>query len=84
LFTGGHDYVEEYIEFAKNLEPDNKFLAPYLKQYDPNHVCATLKEEKKVDPFLRFNDDKIISILENKGLPVKTELERWESLMSLM
>jgi hydroxyacylglutathione hydrolase len=80
----GHDYVEEYMEFTRNLEPDNGHLDSYLKKYDPDHVCATLADEIKVDPFLRFNDQKVIAILEKKGLPVETEPERWESLMSLM
>ena len=84
IVYAGHDYVEEYIEFAKKLEPDNEHLDPYLKRYDPDHVFATLADERKVDPFLRFNDEKIISILGEKGLPANTELERWESLMSLM
>ncbi|MBC2714649.1 MAG: hydroxyacylglutathione hydrolase [Desulfobacteraceae bacterium] len=84
IIYAGHDYVEEYVEFVKNLEPDNVHLDPYLKRYDPNHVYATLADERKVDPFLRFNDEKIISLLEKKGLAAKTELDRWESLMSLM
>jgi len=84
IVYAGHDYVEEYVDFARKLEPDNEHLEPYLKQYNPNHVFATLAEERKVDPFLRFNDEKIISTLQKKGLPVARELERWESLMSLM
>ena len=81
---GGHDYVEEYIAFARYLEPDNPYLDPYLEKYDPNYVCAVLGEERKVDPFLRFNDEKIISVLKDRGLPADTEMQRWESLMSLM
>lgn len=84
IIYAGHDYVEEYVEFARNIEPDNAYLDTYLKKYDPDHVCATLADEIKVDPFLRFNDKKIISILEKKGLSAANELERWESLMSLM
>jgi hydroxyacylglutathione hydrolase len=84
IIYAGHDYVEEYVEFAGNLEPDNEHLEPYLNKYDPDHVCATLADEIKADPFLRFNDAKIIAILEKKGLPASNELERWKSLMSLM
>ena len=83
IIYAGHDYVEEYMEFAKNLEPDNEHIDEYLKKYDPGHVRSTLDEELKVDPFLRFNDKKIISILEKKGLPVETEYERWESIMTI-
>ncbi|MFO7860140.1 MAG: hydroxyacylglutathione hydrolase C-terminal domain-containing protein [Desulfosalsimonas sp.] len=80
----GHDYVEEYVAFARSLEPDNKYLDAYLAKYDPDHVCATLDEERRVDPFLRFNDEKITGILKARGLPAETEEQRWESLMSLM
>lgn len=84
LIYAGHDYVEEYIDFARQLEPDNPYLDPYLERYDSEHVRATLADELKVDPLLRFNDEKIIAILEAKGLPTQTEFERWQSLMSLM
>lgn len=45
---------------------------------------STLADEYKINPFLRFNQEKIISILSKKGLPVKTEYDRWESIMSLL
>lgn len=80
----GHDYVEEYVGFARSLEPDNAHLDAYLAKYDPDHVWATLDEERRVDPFLRFNDEKITAILKARGLPAETEAQRWESLMSLM
>jgi len=80
----GHDYVEEYMGFARALEPDNPHIDRYLAEYDPAHVCATLGEEKQVDPFLRFNDEKMIHILKQKGLAAGTELDRWRSLISLM
>ena len=84
IVYAGHDYVQEYVAFARWLDPDNGHLDEYLRQYNPEHVCATLGEEKKVDPFLRFDDEKIIRLLEKKGLPAKTSLERWQSLLSLM
>ncbi|MCF8068839.1 MAG: hydroxyacylglutathione hydrolase [Desulfobacterales bacterium] len=84
IIYAGHDYVEEYIEFARSLDPDNEHLDPYLQAYDPDHVFATLEDEMRVDPFLRFNDEKIISILKKRDLPVKTEYDRWKSMLSLM
>ncbi|NOY68933.1 MAG: MBL fold metallo-hydrolase [Deltaproteobacteria bacterium] len=84
LIYAGHDYVEEYMDFARRLEPGNPHIDPYLKQYDPAHVCSTLADEMKVDPFLRFNDEKIVAILNEKKLPTGTEFERWQSLISLM
>lgn len=84
LIYAGHDYVEEYMDFARRLEPDNPYIDPYLKQYDPDHVCSTLGDEMKVNPFLRFNDEKIIAILNGKRLSTGVEFERWQSLISLM
>ncbi len=84
IIYAGHDYVEEYMGFAKELEPDNPYIERYLEKYDPAHVHSTLEEESRINPFLRFNDKKIISVLEKRDLPTKTEYERWESLMSLM
>lgn len=52
LVYAGHDYVEEYVEFAINLEPDNEYLDPYLKKYNPDNLCFTLEDEIRVDPFL--------------------------------
>ena len=80
----GHDYVEEYLAFARSLEPDNPHIDAYLEKYDPAHVVASLGEEKKVDPFLRFDDEKIIGLLKERGLSVETSLARWKSLLSLM
>ena len=84
MVYAGHDYVEEYIAFIRALEPDNPHIDEYAAAYDPNHVGFSLGRERQVDPFLRFNDEKIIAILAGKGLPTDTESDRWRSLMSLM
>ena len=80
VIYAGHDYVHEAMEATLRLEPDNPEVDAYLKRFDPAHIRSTLKEEYQVNRFLRFNDLKIISLLETRGLPVGTELERWESL----
>ena len=79
----GHDYVRDSILFAKRLEPGNRNLDAFLSSYDPGHVYSTLAEERKINPYLRFNDERIIAILRKRGLPTGTEYERWESLMSI-
>ncbi|MCF8094696.1 MAG: hydroxyacylglutathione hydrolase [Desulfobacteraceae bacterium] len=71
LVYAGHDYVREYMEFIRGLEPDNIHIDKYLEKYDPGHVCFLLADEKRVDPFLRFNDEKIVSILKNRELAQK-------------
>jgi len=79
----GHDYVEYSMSFARVIEPGNGDIDSFLKKYNPEHVFSNLENELKVNPYLRFNDPKMISILKERGLPVSTEFERWESIMSL-
>lgn len=80
----GHDYVEEYAGFIRALEPDSPWLDYYLEKYDPSCVASTLADEKKVNPFLRINEEKIASILRSRGLAADTEIDRWRSLISIM
>jgi hydroxyacylglutathione hydrolase len=83
LIYAGHDYVKESMAVAGELEPDNQDIATYLNRYSPDHVCSTLGEELRVNPYLRFNSPSIIRFLKSKGLRVETEYERWESLVSV-
>lgn len=79
----GHDYVAPAIAFARYLEPENGDIDAYVGNYDPNCVYSLLRDEFKVNPYLRFNDPKIIDILKKRGLPVGTEWERWQSMMAI-
>jgi len=83
IVYAGHDYIKESMFFAKYVDPDNKEIDLFLEKYDPNHVCSTLAEEFKINPYLRFNDEKMAAILKKRGLSVKTEYDRWKSLMAL-
>jgi hydroxyacylglutathione hydrolase len=80
VIYAGHDYVHEAMEATLRLEPDNPDVDAYLDRFDPTHVRSTLREEYPVNRFLRFNHPKIVSLLQARGLPVDTELRRWESL----
>ncbi|MDD2390907.1 MAG: MBL fold metallo-hydrolase [Desulfobacterales bacterium] len=79
----GHDYVKNAMHFAKQLEPDNSAIDHFLRTYNPANVYSTLHDELNINPYLRFNQKGIISILEARGLPVDTEYQRWESVMHL-
>ncbi len=79
----GHDYVWASMVVARNLEPDNGFIPIYLEKYDPLHLFSTLKDEFKVNPYLRFNEKSLIKLMEKEKLPTETEEQRWESIMSL-
>ncbi len=80
IVYAGHDYVRDSLVFARHLEPANEAIPSFLERYNPAHVFSTLEEERAMNPFLRFNDPAIIAFLERSGLPVGTELERWNSL----
>jgi hydroxyacylglutathione hydrolase len=79
----GHDYMEYAMAFARTIDPENPKIDRFLKTHDPNHVRSTLAEEKKVNPYLRFNDPEMIRILTGRGLAVATENQRWDAIMQL-
>ena len=79
----GHDYVAYSMTVARLIDPENPHIDSYHQKYDYNCVYSSLADERNVNPYVRFNDPAIISILKAKGLPHATEYERWESVMSL-
>ncbi|MBN2397685.1 MAG: MBL fold metallo-hydrolase [Deltaproteobacteria bacterium] len=83
IIYAGHDYVRDSLDFARNLEPENEAIGSFLERYNPEHVFSTMKEERAMNPYLRFNAPAIIALLERNGLPVATEFERWNSLMRI-
>jgi len=83
VILAGHDYVEEAMRFAKTIEPGNPDINTFLKRYHPNDVHSTLAEELAFNPYLRFNEKPVVEFLKERGLPVETEYQRWESLMSI-
>ena len=83
IVYAGHDYVHDAMNFARKLEPDNKYIDVFLNNYRSEHIFSTLRDERKVNPYLRFNEKSIIGLLKKNGLPYYTEWERWQSLMSI-
>jgi hydroxyacylglutathione hydrolase len=79
----GHDYVKASMSFARRLEPGNRAIGAFLRHYDPKHVFSTLADERKINPYLRFNEPAMVELLAKLRLPRETEWERWRSLMSI-
>ncbi|MBM4313887.1 MAG: hydroxyacylglutathione hydrolase [Deltaproteobacteria bacterium] len=79
----GHDYVRDSMAFARHLEPENAEIGVFLAEYDPNRVFSTLAQEKRINPYFRFNEPGIVALLAKRGLPRETEWERWRSLMGI-
>ncbi|TYT74577.1 hydroxyacylglutathione hydrolase family protein [Desulfobotulus mexicanus] len=79
----GHDYVREAVAFAKSIEPENPFLDSFLSGIDPEHVYSLLKDEMRVNPYLRYNDPVMTKLLVSRGLAADTARARWHSIMEL-
>ena len=79
----GHDYVEASLAFARQLTPANPAIDAFAACYDRSHVFSTLDDERAVNPYLRFNDPEIISLIASQGLPTGTEYQRWEGIMAV-
>lgn len=83
IIYAGHDYVRDSIIFAKKLEPENEHLDHFMAHYDADYVHSTLADEFQINPYLRFNDEKMIAVMKRLGFSGITEWERWIFLMSL-
>ena len=79
----GHDYVRDSLTFARHLEPDNPAIERFRQTCDPYFLYSTLAQEKKMNPYLRFNEEPIVRLLQKRKLPRATEWERWQSLMTI-
>lgn len=79
----GHDFVTESIAAAWAIEKDNPHIKAYEAAYDPALVVSTLEDERKVNPYLRFNSPAILRRLEERGMPMETEAQRFASLMEI-
>lgn len=79
----GHDYVLESLKYAEIIEPGNPAIAAYKEGYSPDLVVSCLRDEFKVNPYLRFNAESMIHRLEEKKLPRDTELKRFTSIMEI-
>ncbi len=72
-----------FAGLCRRLEPENRAIGDFLARYDPQHVVSTIAEEKRINPYFRFNEPGIVNLLAKRGLPRQTEWERWQSLMSI-
>ena len=84
MVYAGHDYIRDSLTFARHLEPDNDDIESLRNLCSAREILhTTLAEERRVNPYLRFNEEAMIKILRKNNLPYATEEERWTSLMSI-
>ena len=79
----GHDYVLDSMKMAKIIEKENPNIEAYIKDYDPRLIVSTLKDELKVNPYIRFNAQSMIKNLEKRNMPTNTEYARFKSIMDI-
>jgi hydroxyacylglutathione hydrolase len=84
IIYAGHDYISDSLTFASHLEPGNKNIEVFRNSHSSiATIHSTMAEERKINPYLRFNEEAIINIIKENNLPSTTEWERWDSLMSI-
>jgi len=83
IVYAGHDYVTASLAFARFVEPANRDIERFGNSYDSGNVYSTMADERRINPYLRFNEGPVLKVLKDRGLPCATAWERWESLMSI-
>lgn len=69
----GHDYSDANLRFAFDIEPGNKDAKKKLDEINKNHekgkepAPTTIGEEKKYNPFLRFDEPSLVSELKKRN-----------------
>ncbi len=82
----GHEYTLSNAMFAEKLEPGNKLLKIKIeeikkkREQNKSTIPSLLGEEKKLNPFLRFDDN---IFLKNIGLENKTKTESFKILRQM-
>ncbi len=77
----GHDYGETNLKFALDLDPNNQAAKNKLEEIeeaqsrDIETPPTRLGEEKKYNPFMRFDEDAIIHELKKRNPNLKTDPE---------
>jgi len=65
----GHEYTESNAEFAFHLNPNDKLLKEKMEEIKKKRskllptVPSVLKEEKKLNPFLKFDDKDYLDLI---------------------
>ncbi len=77
----GHDYAETNLRFALNVDPNNEYAKDKLEEIEENIEegidipPTTLGEEKKYNPFMRFDDPEIMQELRKRNPDLKADPE---------
>ena len=81
-----HEYTLNNANFAQTLEPNNEDLKKKIEEIKKKRtqglptIPSILGEEKKLNPFLRFDDQKL---LKNMGLKFRDNTESFRIIREL-
>ncbi len=77
----GHDYGETNLKFGLDIDPNNEAAKAKLseieeaKSQDIESPPSTLGEEKKYNPFMRYDIDDVVDELKKRNPELKTDPE---------
>ncbi|WED21161.1 hydroxyacylglutathione hydrolase [Vibrio sp. JC009] len=85
-----HEYTASNIIFALAVEPDNQDLLAYrdktqqLRSQGQSTLPSTLEQEKRINPFLRLNEESVICSVSNRTTgttpcEIFTALRQWKN-----
>lgn len=75
----GHDYAEKNLNFALDIEPDNTDARKKLEEIKEAEregyegVVSTMGEEKLYNPFMRFDNEKVVNGVKKKDGTTPTD-----------
>lgn len=79
----GHDYTERSIKRSRSVEPSNKAIDTFYRQYSPPPITSTIGAEKNINPYLRAHKPEIVRHLMANGKPADTPFACFQSFMEL-
>ena len=69
----GHEYTRANVAFARAVTPDDDNLAAYQKEVETLRsasrptVPTTMGQERRINPFLRWDDPTVIASVETQA-----------------
>lgn len=79
----GHDYTDRSIRRAREISPENSSIDEFIENYDHHLIVSTIGHERRINPYLRTDEEDIIRHLSQKGCDVSSPLSRFASFLHL-
>lgn len=80
----GHEYTRNNLRFAETVEPNNDDIKSYIQKLknepDKCSLPSTIALEKKINPFLRTDQESLKIFAEKEGVPTDNPLAIFKRL----